>query len=165
MSQYTIAIDNGVTGSIAILGPNCCMLTSTPTKGAVMGKAGNIIRRVDIEELKLWIGNAFPLVPNGVHAYIEKPFTGSAKFIKTTVLAARAFEATAIAMEQLEIGYEVVSSGDWQKAMLPGVKGRPALKSASRAKGIQLYPALKATIEEIGDADSLLMATHFHRQH
>jgi hypothetical protein len=163
MTRYTLGIDNGVTGSLAIIGPSHAAMTSTPTRDATMGRAGKIIRRVDTVELIQWIKNAMPVDNMAtVQAYIERPFTGSAMMINTTVLAARAFEATVIALEQLGIGYEVVDSRDWQKPMLPGVTGRENLKRASKAKGIQLYPALKPYIEQVGDADSLLIARWAH---
>lgn len=157
---WLLAIDNGTTGSCTVLGPGGhAVMTATPTKEAVMGKAGKIIRRVDVPELTKWIKNAAPRIDC---AYLEKPFTGSAMMINSTVLAARAFEATIICLEDLAIGYEVVSSRDWQAAMLPGVTGRANLKRASYAKGVQMYPALKPYIHAIGDADSLLMAHHFY---
>lgn len=158
----TLAIDNGVTGSVCAISKNGPVMTATPTKDAVMGKAGKVIKRVDVGELNLWLGWACVPNPAATKAYIEKPFTGSAMMINTTVLAARAFEATIIALEQMGIGYTVVSSGDWQKAMLPGVTGRENLKRASTAKAIQLYPALAPYIKQVGDGDSVLMAHHFH---
>lgn len=163
MKAYTLGVDNGVTGSWAIVGPGLALTTGTPTKDAVLNRAGKMGKRVDVVECIQWVKNAIPTDKPGelasIRAYVERPFTGSAMMINTTVLAARAFEATIIALEHLGIGYEVVDSRQWQSVMLPGIKGREDLKRASKAKGIQLYPSLAKYINQIGDADGLLIAT------
>lgn len=164
---YTLAVDNGVTGSLAVVGPgNYAVMTPTPTKDFLQGRAGKVIRRVDTREMIDWIRNAIPVakdVASVTRAYVERPFTGSAMMILTTTLAARAYEATLIALESLCIGYETVDSRDWQKHQLPGVTGSANLKKASLLKGLQLYPALAPYIRKQGDADSLLIAHHFSR--
>lgn len=160
MSRTTIAIDNGVTGSIAIIGPDGTIFEPVPTKEQLMGKAGKVIRRIDH-----W---ATDRILNGdgdhsmTHAYIERPFTGSAMMINTTVLSARAHEAVSIVLEQLGIGYETVDSKPWQASMLGAIKGSPALKKASMLLGMQMFPAHAKAIKDHGDADSLLMAQYYH---
>lgn len=162
----TIAIDNGVTGSIAIMGPDGDFFEPVPTKEQLMGKAGKVVRRIDHQELSRMI--VMRLAPYGTNAgpraYIERPFTGSAMMINTTVLSARAHEAVSIVLEQLGIGCETVDSKPWQAAMLGAIKGSPALKKASMLRGMQMFPAHAQAIKEHGDADSLLMAAYYHKK-
>jgi len=162
MSRTTIAIDNGVTGSIAIIDGNLTQFEPIPTMEQLMGKAGKLIRRINHKELDAILIQRITRSPSDCYAYIERPFTGSAMMINTTVLSARAHEAVSIVLEQLGIGYETVDSKPWQASMLGAIKGSPALKKASMLRGMQMYPALAATIKDHGDADSLLMAQYYH---
>ena len=168
MSRTTIAIDNGVTGSIAIIGPDGVFFEPVPTMEQLMGKAGKVVRRIDHADLRglmgYWVGGLDGPTAGRGHAYIELPFSGSAMMINTTVLSARAHEAVSIVLEQLGIGYETVDSKPWQAAMLGAIKGSPALKKASMLRGMQMFPAHAKAIRDHGDADSLLMAQYYHNQ-
>lgn len=163
MSRTTIAIDNGVTGSIAIIGPDGVFFEPVPTKEQLIGKAGKVVRRIDHVELAGWMHGQLEQA-RYIRAYIERPFTGSAMMINTTVLSARAHEAVSIVLEQLGIGYETVDSKPWQASMLGAIKGSPALKKASMLRGMQMFPAHAKAIRDHGDADSLLMAQYYHNQ-
>lgn len=163
--KTTIAIDNGTTGSIAILGPDGALFEAIPTKYYLMGKAGKVVRRIDTDALRSIIAMNVPVHSGAladVIAYVERPFTGSAMMVKTTALAARAHEAVLITLEGLKLGTQTVDSKEWQAPMLGTVKGSAALKYASLLRGIAIYPSLAASIRAHGDADSLLMAHHFH---
>jgi len=161
--MITIGIDNGSSGTVGVLGDTLPLFFETPTRPFLhYGKEGGTSNRLDgaefVERLELAMGNTSRLV---VRAFVERPFTG--KFYKAVVSAHRFFEATIIALEQLDIGYEVVDSGEWQKALLGKVKGSAELKKASMLRGIQLYPQFKAHISKHGDADGLLIAHHYHK--
>jgi len=159
--KTTVSIDNGVTGSIAIIGPDGTAFEPIPTKEQLMGKAGKVVRRIDHLGLNGLLGGQLGQARD-IHAYIERPFTGSAMMINTTVLSARAHEAVSIVLEQLGIGYETVDSKPWQASMLGAIKGSPALKKASMLRGMQMFPAHAKAIKDHGDADSLLMAHFYH---
>lgn len=157
----TIGLDNGSTASCAILLENTATFFSVPTKEELhYSKAGKIINRIDVDELKLALA---PFKTNA-QAYLERPFTGGPMFINTMLLSQRAYEAALIALEQLGIGVITVDSKSWQATQLPGVKGSAELKKASKLRGIQLYPSLTATINAHGDADGLLIARHYHNR-
>lgn len=161
--KTTIAIDNGTTGSIAIIGPDGVFFEAIPTKEQLMGKAGRIIKRIDTLQLFMMIERRIDMTkPN--HAYVERPFTGSAMMINTTVLSARAHEAVSITLEDLDLGYETVDSKPWQTSMLGDIKGSANLKKASMLRGMQMFPAHAAAIRSHGDADSLLMGSYYHNQ-
>lgn len=165
MKKYTLGIDNGTTGSIAVIGPDGSIFEPMPTKKMLMGKAGKIITRVSFGALS---GLLMPYDCMGetskceVHAFVERPFTGSAMMVNTMVLSARAFEAVLIVLEQAGIGYTVVDSKEWQRGILGAVKGSAALKQASALRGAEMFPMHRAAIEDHGDADSLLIAHYYH---
>ena len=161
MSKFTLSVDNGVTGSVAILGPDGPFFEPVPTKEFLMGKAGKVIKRIDYDQLWDMIAPRINK-PALARAYVERPFTGSAMMINTTVLAARAHEVVILLLEQMSIGFETVDSKSWQLPILGAVKGSAELKKASKLRGMALYPSLAAAIRDHGDADSLLMAHHFH---
>jgi hypothetical protein len=153
----TIGIDNGASGSVGVIGHGKPYFFSVPSREALhYSKTGKMVRRIDVDELTAALADC-----PAPFAYIERPFTGSAMMINTALLAARSHEAVMIALEQSGIGYTTVDSKEWQSALLPGVKGSAALKKASYAKGIQLYPQLSDYIHKQGDADGLLIAHHY----
>ena len=160
-AHVTVGIDNGTTGSVAIIGPNGALFEPMFTKEHSEGMAGKVIRRIDCEILEHWLLNNIDTLATAF-AYVEKPFTGSPMMINTAVLAARSYEAVIVTLERMGIGYQQVTSKDWQRAILGEVKGSPALKKASRLRGAQMYPALAAAIQAHGDADGLLIAHHYH---
>ena len=158
----TIGIDNGSTGSIAVLGPSGALFESVPTRDCLhYGKNGTISQRLDGGAFALLIA---PFLHDSldVRVFIERPFTGSPMMIKTMLASHRFFEATIIALEDLKLGYQVVDSREWQAALLGNVKTSALLKKASKLRGLQLYPALTAAIESHGDADGLLIAHYYH---
>ena len=100
--------------------------------------------------------------PGDINQYVDtkkKVPTVSMMFLKSSLNAHRSFEATLITLESLRIGYEVVDSKAWQHELLGlNVKGSAALKAASRAKGIQMFPYLEKEINKQKDADGILLA-------
>lgn len=162
-THVTIGIDNGSTGSIAILSPAGALFEPMFTKDQAEGKAGKIIKRIDVASLEYWLDQNIERPMGRAFAYIEKPFTGSPMMINTAVLAARSYEAVIVTLERMGIGYQQVTSKDWQKAILGDVKGSPALKAASKSRGQQMYPQLAKAIQSHGDADGLLIAHHYHK--
>ena len=164
MKRITIGVDNGSSGSIAIIGPDGSIFEPMPTKKSLMGKKGKVIKRIDhgaLDDILIPYADAGGFE---VRAFVERPFTGSPMMINTCVLSARAFEAVLIVLEQAGVGYTVVDSKEWQKAILGDVRGSAALKEASGLRGAQMYPAHAKAIEEHGDADGLLIAHHYHNQ-
>jgi hypothetical protein len=162
--MITIGIDNGTTGSIGKLG-GCFgpRFIPMPTKKVLhYTKKGAWIHRVDVARVFKEIKSIYD---TDVSVFIERPFTSSdTRFLKTVMLAQRAYEATIIALELAELGYETIDSKVWQKKLLSGIKGSSNLKRASTSKGIQLYPKLEQKIKSQGDADGLLIAHYYHEK-
>jgi len=157
MSKAIVGIDNGPTGSIGIIGPDGVIFESVPTKESLhYGKAGTKSKRLDRAAFKDLM---FMHVPFGTMVFVERPFTG--QFVKAAISAARFYEAMIICLEDMNMGYQTVDSKEWQKPVLGEVKGSAALKKASKLRGIEMYPNLKAAITKHKDADGLLIAHHF----
>lgn len=160
-AHVTCAVDNGSSGSIAVLGPDGSLFEPTPTVECLQGKAGKVIKRLDHATFKAFMEAHCDRAKT--HVYLERPFTAGPMFITTSILAARCYEATLVILEQLGLGYTTIDSKDWQKAILGEVKGSPALKKASMLRGMQMYPAHAKAIKDHGDADALLIAHHYHK--
>lgn len=160
----TLGIDNGATGSIGVLGLDEPLFIETPVKKSLLGKAERVIMRVDHHALRNFLlrVRCDSRWPDGLHAYIERPYTG--KFVNAMLPGQRAFEATLIVLEQHGVAITVIDSKTWQKPLLGDAKGSEALKAASARLGAQLYPQFAALIRKHKDADGLLIAHHFHHE-
>lgn len=158
-SKYFIGVDNGCSGSIAIIGysPEGLSLYhfKTPTKVQqnYTKKKGNITR-VDGKMLMDIFSKS---IPPGAQVYVmmERPMVNPTRF-QATISAIRALEATLTIIETLKYSYEYVDSKAWQRELLPqGVSG-PDLKIASLRVGERKYPG--RLIPGHPDADGLLIA-------
>ena len=155
MSKIYIGIDNGVSGTIAIIGDDIeTVFMKTPTKKEQnYTKEKQSITRLD--------ANAFMDLlktydPNDVTVIMERPLVNPTMF-KTTLCAIRCFEAQLILIESLKMKHIYIDSKEWQKALLPkGVKGSDELKKASLDIGNRLFPQFVEY--KHGDRDSLLIA-------
>ena len=158
-----IGIDNGTTGTIAILDGDTTVFVETPvfkTLGYQKSKVRHI-NRIDVPALKKLLEQYNPLTTRVV---IERPMINVMRF-QASISAARSLEATLIVLESLRFGYEYVDSGHWQKVLLPaGVKGAPNLKKASKEIGLRMFPMHEEIIKKHGDADALLIAEWARRR-
>ena len=155
-----IGIDNGVTGSIAMLDSDTSLTNETRLfympvrKEQSYTKAKAQITRIDFAALyDVFYDNIY----GSCRVFIERPYVNPKGF-KATASALRALEATLIVIEYLGFPYQYVDSREWQKLLLPkGLKGAE-LKHASKDIGIRLFPHMKTEIEKQKDADALLIA-------
>lgn len=151
--DWYIGIDNGVTGSIGILGPDKTepKFFRTPVyKEASYTKEEKNISRIDVGALKK-ILTGYP--KDATLVLLERPMINPRRFT-ASMSAIRALEATLITVEEFGYTLRYVDSKEWQKELLPKILGSDELKAASLKKGQQLYPTLKFK----SDADSILMA-------
>lgn len=154
-----VGIDNGVTGSIALVTPHIADNRLEPIpirKEQSYTKKKQQITRVAFPVLlDLFRG----LAKRGdVMVLVERPFSNPTG-MKATVSAMRCLEATLIAIESMGWRYQYIDSKEWQRALLPsGIKGTPELKAASRDIGKRLFPNLEDAIDRQKDADALLIA-------
>lgn len=164
--MFAIGIDNGVTGSIGWIFKGKPGLIKMPVINvADYGKSGKRINRIDVKKLKQLL-NGFKAeaeqADQEIKILMERPFMGDATKIHAMLSSARAFEATLIVIEVLQIGFRVIDSREWQKVILPGIKGSPALKAASKQKAVEMFPELRTSFT-ISDADGLMIAEYLRR--
>lgn len=156
MSCY-IGIDNGVTGSLAMVDGAVSLFVPIPVKTEQnYTKAKASITRVDVfaleDILRVWISGR-----SGVRVFLERPMVNPGRF-KATTSALRALEATLVCLERLGLSLEYVDSKQWQSVLLPKKCSGPELKTVSKDIGVRLFPSLEDAIRKHGDADSLLIA-------
>lgn len=158
-----IGLDNGTTGSLAVYDSelNIMAIHSLPIKKELSyQKKAKHITRIDYPQMCELL-TRIKKGQNNIHCFMEKPFNAGPKMINTALISARCFEAEVIALEECEIGYTVISSGLWQKKILPkGLKGSSVLKKAAYDVAKKLYPYL-ATKLNLSNADSVLIAHVF----
>lgn len=158
-----IGLDNGVTGSIAILDGDTSAFLETPVFESLGYQKSKVrhINRIDTAKLEELFSKYDPM---STRVVIERPMINAMRF-QSSISAARSLEATLIVLERLHLGYEYLDSGAWQKALLPaGIKGAPNLKKASKDVGIRMFPIHADIIKKHGDADALLIAEWARRR-
>ena len=160
MSKIYIGIDNGVTGTIGIVGDDIDpQLFKTPIKVEQnYTKAKDNIKRLDVSDFFAIFDG---LNKNDIVAVMERPLINPTRF-KSTVSALRCFEAELITLEMLGIKRMYVDSKAWQRKLLPsGVTG-PDLKKASLDIGNRLFPMFEDFKHP--DRDGILIAEYARRE-
>ena len=154
MKTY-IGIDNGVTGSIAIISGEEKLLYPIPTKTEQdYTKKKQNITRLDVSELQ-W---TLALYSNGkILCVLERPMINPGRF-RATLSAIRCLEAELAILEALHLPYMYCDSKSWQKEFLPPGCRKEELKTKSADIGKRLFPELSEEIDKQKDADALLMA-------
>lgn len=167
MTQRTIiGIDNGCTGSIGVISPDRePVFILTPSfKGQDYTKSKKTISRIDAPELQRMLREYTEGHESNSIAYVERPMINPMRF-SSSIVAARAYEATITVLETLRIPYQPVDSKEWQRYLLPssGKKGTDSatLKKESMDIGIRLFPQYRELITKHKDADGILMAYIF----
>jgi len=160
MKNY-IAIDNGVTGTIAFIhNSGTSSFFKIPAfEQKNYTKAKGDITRIKFREL---LQDFKVLEQHKPFVIIERPMVNPGRF-KATISALRALEAVQIAVEYFQYPYEFVDSKQWQRQFFPSAtkdkKHTTAeLKNFSVEYGLRYFPEHKDLILKHSDADSLLMA-------
>lgn len=151
-----IGIDNGVSGTIAVLTDNETIFVKTPVKKEQdYTKAKKIITRVDVSALKELLA---PFA-NDAFILLERPLVNP-KMFTSTASALRCHEAELTVIEMLGIPFQFIDSKEWQKALLP--KGCDDTKKASLDIGNRLFPQFREFKHP--DRDALLIAEYAKRK-
>ena len=160
--SYVIGIDNGVSGSISILGRagNYADHTVTPVKKEQSyTKTKQEITRINFGALREYLDNPIYRPHCNNIAVLERPMINPMRF-KASISAARSLEATIIVLEELGIPYRYIDSREWQKVMLPDGCAKEELKKVAVDIARRLFPSIKVTL---ASADSLLIAEYARR--
>lgn len=155
MKTY-IGVDNGVSGTIAIISEGVIDFRKTPVKKEQdYTKAKKIVTRVDVKAL---VELLEPYKEN-VFLFLERPLVNPGRWVATTS-ALRCHEAELNVIELLGIPFQFIDSKEWQKAMLP--KGVEDTKKASLDIGNRLFPKFRDYKHP--DRDALLIAEYAKRK-
>jgi len=158
--MYYLAIDNGVSGSIA----------SVTDKGIVNYWLMPIRRELNYTKKKAWLNRIDtikltdilnPYRDGGAFCLWERPMINPLRW-RASVSALRALEATLIVLEGLKIPFRYIDSKEWQRAMLPQGLQKEELKAASDSVAHRLFPTVEFT--KNGGGDSLLIAEYARRK-
>jgi hypothetical protein len=157
-----IGIDNGVSGSIAIISKNGGHYEIHPTpvfSSQDYTKKKKNINRVIVSEFMEIICK----FPSSKKVFIERPLVNP-KLFQATISAVRCLESQMTILEALSIPYCFLDSKQWQKELLPqGCKGTE-LKKASMDIAIRLFPECETEIRKQKDGDGLLIAEYARRK-
>lgn len=154
-----IGIDNGVSGSVAVVcNEGCRFYSPTPIfKDLNYTKAKSWVNRVHT----MTLSNYLATFKEDCIVAIERPMVNPGRF-KATVSALRALEATLIVLEGNKMPYQFIDSKEWQKKMLPSGLQGDELKWASNSVCKRLFPDIE--LKGPGDGDSLLIAEYLRRK-
>lgn len=152
MKTY-IGIDNGVSGTIAVIKDGSVSFGKTPVvKVQDYTKRKKMISRLNVLEFDLILSG---VDPNNAIAVIERPLVNPGRLLATES-ALRCHEAMLILIERRGIPYMFVDSRDWQREMLPKGCTGDDLKVMSKEIGNRLFP--KFADVKHPDRDALLIA-------
>lgn len=160
MSKIWAGIDNGVSGTIGIVGEGIDpIFVKTPVKKEQdYTKTKKIITRLDYSKfMELFSG----LNKNDVCVVMERVMVNPQRFA-ATVSALRCHEAELIMIELLGCKHMFIDSKEWQKAMLPKGCSGEELKKASLDIGNRLFPQFEDVKHP--DRDGLLIAEYARRK-
>lgn len=160
MSKIYAGIDNGISGTIGIVGEGIDpVFVKTPVKKEQdYTKAKKIITRLDYSRfMELFSG----LNKNDVCVVMERVMVNPTRFA-ATASALRCHEAELIMIELLGCKHMFIDSKEWQKAMLPKGCSGEELKKASLDIGNRLFPQFEEVKHP--DRDGLLIAEYARRK-
>jgi len=178
---YYIGIDNGVSGSIAIIDEKGNLITYQPTpvfKSLNYTKEKKYSMRLDVQAFM----DIIEPYHTNAHVFLERPMINPLRW-SARISAIRCDEATRILLEGMKVRFEYIDSKAWQSVILPKRKAVARLPKGSSAEDKKKLKAAKAAFaletkslsKEVGyklfpqadikkDADALLIAEWARRQ-
>ena len=128
--MIVLAIDPGLSGAIAILGPSLDDLTIHDMPVHVLARGGKAKRDIDVATL------ARTLVSDGAeHAFVEQVGAMPGQGVASTFAFGKGYGIVLGALAALSVPVTTVPPQRWKKAL-----GVPAGKDAARARASQLMP-------------------------
>lgn len=160
MSKVFVGCDNGVSGTIGIVGDGIePIFVKTPTKKEQdYTKKKKMITRLDsLKFIALFNG----INKSDITFVIERPLINSTRF-NASISGVRCHEAMLNAIEIMGCRYMFIDSKEWQKALLPHGCAGDELKKASLDIGNRLFPRFEDVKHP--DRDGLLIAEYARRK-
>lgn len=172
-ANLIFGLDNGSTGTISCIDKvaGTLFFMKTPSKIELdYTQDIKYINRIDTVELKKWFENNISLAKDDnrfIIVILERPMKNPTRF-EQSISACRAFEATLIVLEELNLKYIVIDSKQWQHYFFGKNTSNIDLKLESMRKGLDVlnknfkkqYNEISEIIQKHGDADSLLICQY-----
>ncbi len=151
MSKYSIGIDPGLSGAIAIISPESLKIFDMPTM--TVERNGKAKRQVSASEL----ADIFsPYDSSKCHVYVEKVSAMAGQGVTSVFSFGRSFGMIEGILAAFRLPVTYVAPATWVKAV-----GRGQGKDASRARAMELFPNNQADFKLKkwdGRADAALIA-------
>ena len=172
-ANLIFGLDNGSTGTISCINKvdGTIYFMKTPSRVELdYTQDIKYINRIDVVELKKWFETNISLMKDDnrfIIVILERPMKNPTRF-EQSISACRAFEATLIVLEELNLKYIVIDSKQWQHYFFGKNTTNIDLKLESMRKGLDVlkknfkkqYNEISKIIKNHGDADSLLICQY-----
>ena len=172
-ANLIFGLDNGSTGTISCINKvdGTISFMKTPSRVELdYTQDIKYINRIDVVELKKWFETNISLMKDDnrfIIVILERPMKNPTRF-EQSISACRAFEATLIVLEELNLKYIVIDSKQWQHYFFGKNTTNIDLKLESMRKGLDVlkknfkkqYNEISEIIKNHGDADSLLICQY-----
>ena len=172
-ANLIFGLDNGSTGTISCINKvdGTISFMKTPSRVELdYTQDIKYINRIDVVELKKWFETNISLMKDDnrfIIVILERPMKNPTRF-EQSISACRAFEATLIILEELNLKYIVIDSKQWQHYFFGKNTTNIDLKLESMRKGLDVlkknfkkqYNEISEIIKNHGDADSLLICLY-----
>ena len=151
MSKYSIGIDPGLSGAIAILSPESLKIFDMPTM--TVERNGKAKRQVSASQLAEML---YLYSGRDCHVYVEKVSAMAGQGVTSVFSFGRSFGMIEGILAAFKMPVTFVPPATWVKAV-----GRGQGKDASRARAMELFPDNQADFKRVKDdgrSDSALIA-------
>ena len=151
MTKYSIGIDPGLSGAVAVISPESLKIFDMPTM--TVERNGKAKRQVSASELAHIFAN---FNSNDSHVYVEKVSAMAGQGVTSVFSFGRSFGMIEGILAAYKLPVTYVAPATWVKAV-----GRGQGKDASRARAMELFPNNQADFKLKkwdGRADAALIA-------
>jgi crossover junction endodeoxyribonuclease RuvC len=151
MTKYSIGIDPGLSGAVAVISPESLKIFDMPTM--TVERNGKAKRQVSATELAHIFAN---FNSNDTHVYVEKVSAMAGQGVTSVFSFGRSFGMIEGILAAFKLPVTYVAPATWVKAV-----GRGQGKDASRARAMELFPNNQADFKLKkwdGRADAALIA-------
>ncbi len=151
MSKYSIGIDPGLSGAIAIISPESLKIFDMPTM--TVERNGKAKRQVSASELAEML---YLYSGRDCHVYVEKVSAMAGQGVTSVFSFGRSFGMIEGILAAFKLPVTYVAPATWVKAI-----GRGQGKDASRARAMELFPSDQDQFKRVKDdgrADAALIA-------
>jgi crossover junction endodeoxyribonuclease RuvC len=151
MSKYSIGVDPGLSGAVAVISPESLKIFDMPTM--TVERNGKAKRQVSASELAELL---YLYSGKDCHVYVEKVSAMAGQGVTSVFSFGRSFGMIEGILAAYKLPVTYVAPATWVKAV-----GRGQGKDASRARAMELFPNNQADFKRVKDdgrSDAALIA-------